>query len=92
MSLYLVMLLAGLVGGLVFAMLGRWVADQKHRDPNEGALLGFLLGPFGVLVELLLPTKEAPKRKAVRRLDRSGWQPPRDEAFDQEAANWITRN
>ena len=42
----------------VMGFFGAWVADQKGRGPGEGATLGFLFGPFGVLVEALLPDLE----------------------------------
>ena len=47
-----------LVVGLpaVFAFLGDWVAEQKHRRKPEGFFLGLFLGPYGVLLEALLPT------------------------------------
>ena len=38
-----------------FAALGGWVAEQKKRAWSEGAFLGFLFGPFGCLIEGLLP-------------------------------------
>lgn len=40
---------------LVWILLGGYVAQQKRRNMKEGVLLG-LLGPFGVLIEALLPT------------------------------------
>lgn len=40
----------------VWVILGYYVAKQKRRSPLEGALLG-ILGPFGILIECLLPTK-----------------------------------
>ncbi|MDR3582532.1 MAG: hypothetical protein P4L67_04635 [Candidatus Pacebacteria bacterium] len=43
----------------VFPLLGAYVAKQKGRSTTEGAVFGFLLGPFGVLIELMLPTIEA---------------------------------
>lgn len=39
----------------VFGWLGQWVATQCGRGAIEGLLLGMLLGPFGVLIEALLP-------------------------------------
>jgi hypothetical protein len=48
----------------MMAGLGAWVATQKERDPAEGAILGFVFGPLGVLIEALLP---AGKAKAVAR-------------------------
>jgi hypothetical protein len=88
-SLYTLVLGIAFICGLIFGFLGRWIAGEKHREPSEGFLLGFLFGPLGVLIEALLPTKEKPKPKAKRRLSRSGWQPPADDNFDQEAADWL---
>src|SRR5260370_30727836 len=39
--------------------LGPYIAEQKGRNVWEGALLGLLFGPFGCLIEALLPTLEA---------------------------------
>lgn len=39
----------------IWIPLGGYVAQQKRRNMTEGVLLG-LLGPFGVLIEALLPT------------------------------------
>jgi hypothetical protein len=41
---------------LVMGALGAFVALQKGRSPIEGLLMGFLFGPFGVLITALLPT------------------------------------
>ena len=43
---------------LGFGWLGAWAAGQKNRSLKEGLLLALVLGPYGVLVELLLPTKD----------------------------------
>jgi hypothetical protein len=43
----------------VCGCLGAWVARQKGRGGDEGFYLGFLFGPFGVLIEALLPNKAA---------------------------------
>src|SRR5262245_13241221 len=54
---------------LASGSLGAWIALQKARRGGEGFVLGILFGPFGVLVECLLPTlmpTEGPRR------DRSG--------------------
>lgn len=40
---------------VVFGWLGSWVAEQCGRDTLEGMVLGGLLGPFGVIIEGLLP-------------------------------------
>jgi hypothetical protein len=53
-----VLILAWLAGAALMAMLGAWVAVQKGREPVEGGTLGFLFGPFGVLIEALLPTTD----------------------------------
>ena len=44
-----------IVSAVVFGFVGRWVAYHCGRRPKEGFWLGLLLGPFGVLIELLLP-------------------------------------
>ena len=49
--------LLAVAGGMVAA--GAYVARAKGRPPVEGALLSFVLGPIGVLVEVLLPTIDA---------------------------------
>lgn len=56
MGLGLSLIAAGVVGFVVFGMLGRHVAVQKHRGVAEGFWLGGLFGPLGVLVVALLPT------------------------------------
>lgn len=47
---------AVLLMSLHFAGLGVWVAQQKGRSLREGALLGLLYGPVGVIVLAVLPT------------------------------------
>jgi hypothetical protein len=49
---------------LVSGPLGSWVASQKGRNRGEGFWLGLFLGPFGVLLEALLPTLSAAEREA----------------------------
>lgn len=41
----------------IFGFVGIWIATQKNRDSGEGFFLGFLLGPIGLLIEAMLPTK-----------------------------------
>ena len=48
-------LLTVIVGAVVFAALGIWLADYKLRSPVEGFVLGFFLGPLGILIEAALP-------------------------------------
>lgn|GEM_PF-7064156 len=45
------------VSAIVYAVLGSWIAVQNGRRKIEGGILGFLLGPIGVLVEALLPSR-----------------------------------
>jgi hypothetical protein len=45
------------VDAFLMAGLGACVARLRDRPPIEGALLGFVFGPFGVLVEGLLPAR-----------------------------------
>ena len=40
----------------VMGALGAFVALQKGRSPIEGLMMGFLFGPFGLLITALLPT------------------------------------
>lgn len=83
-------LLIGSMLAIVCSFVAAWVAGEKGRPGREGAMLGFWLGPLGLLVEALLPTIEKPKPKPRKRMSRSGWQPPPDEdGFDQEAVNWL---
>lgn len=51
--------LAVLVLWAILAALGRYIAEEKGRNPREGALLAILFGPFGILLEALLPTDES---------------------------------
>lgn len=55
-----VFLLIWVLGAILSAGIGMWIADQKNRDAWEGALLGFFLGPIGWIIEALLPTGELP--------------------------------
>jgi hypothetical protein len=66
----------------VFAGFGSWVARQKNRSPVEGATLGFLFGPIGVIVEAVLPQgQDKPK---TRRDDLDDAEPAPDfSAFGQ---------
>jgi hypothetical protein len=44
-----------LVGLTICGALGMKIADHKRRSPAEGFLLGFMLGPLGVIIEAALP-------------------------------------
>jgi hypothetical protein len=65
--------IAGLVG-LACAPVGAYVSHVKGRPAIEGALLGFLLGPLGILVAALLPTIEPRAERGLGR-DRVAWIP-----------------
>jgi hypothetical protein len=42
---------------------GGYIAYQKGRSVAEGAVLGFLLGPIGDLIVVLLPTRDLPHKQ-----------------------------
>jgi hypothetical protein len=42
---------------IVMGFLGGFVAVQKHRAIAEGFAMGLVFGPFGVLIEALLPNQ-----------------------------------
>ncbi len=48
-------LFGGIFVWFLCACFGAWVACQKNRSGHEGFFLGVLFGPFGVLIEALLP-------------------------------------
>lgn len=50
---------------LAFGVAGAWILDNKGRSGCGGFLLGFLLGPFGVLIALLMST-ERPEPEPAR--------------------------
>src|SRR5262249_35618372 len=87
MELVLVLLSIAAVEILIFGSLGTWVARQKKRDPAEGLFLGGFFGPFGVLVELLLPTGN--HRRSSTRPSRSDFwdKPPRPEWLEELGAS-----
>lgn len=41
----------------ITGIIGIFIAQAKNRGGVEGFALGLLLGPFGLLIEVLLPTK-----------------------------------
>lgn len=45
-------------------LLGIYVAGERGRSGWEGFILAFLFGPFGVLIEALLPRREKAKQPA----------------------------
>lgn len=57
---WLVLWLIGAAVALtVCGALGAYVAAQKGREPVEGLVFGVLLGPLGVIVAGLMPTRDA---------------------------------
>jgi hypothetical protein len=50
--------ISGIVYLLTCSGWGSYVAMAKHRPWGEGALLGAMLGPFGVIAAAGLPTLE----------------------------------
>jgi hypothetical protein len=55
-------LLFVLIGALVCGFIGYAVGDTRQQG-GLGFVLGFLLGPLGILVAVLLPRKELPQRQ-----------------------------
>jgi hypothetical protein len=53
-----VFLVIFVVMGVVFGLLGAWIASQKNRSEGEGLALGCIFGPFGALIEALMPTMQ----------------------------------
>ena len=49
-----------LAAGCICGGIGSYVARAKGRLAVEGLLFGFLLGPIGVLIEVLMPTVSRP--------------------------------
>lgn len=64
MDATMAIVVTGLTVGLICGGFGSWIATQKHRDPGEGMLLGFVFGPIGLLIEAMLPNKPAPDRQS----------------------------
>lgn len=58
--------LAITAGSILCALIGSWVAEQCGRRKVEGMILGFLLGPFGVILEALLPRIPLASQPPVR--------------------------
>jgi hypothetical protein len=84
-------LLALLAAFVLHGLVGGYIAGEKNRSPGEGFVLGFALGPLGLLVAVLMPTKPAPKPSrprgaaaTIKRRSVEGWQPPRDVIEEQD--------
>jgi muconolactone delta-isomerase len=50
-----VLMFALMIYAATFGGLSMWIATQKNRDQGEGIILGLLFGPFGCLIEALMP-------------------------------------
>jgi hypothetical protein len=59
-------LLAVIFGSTILGAFGIWLADYKLRSPLEGFVLGFFLGPLGILIEAALPDLGAYPRPVLR--------------------------
>lgn len=78
-----------LVVGLLMAGCGAYVAGQKRRDPIEGALFGFFLGPLGIVIVALLPTGDfgsGPARRSTSSHRDDDFDGPRLQGIDDSAA------
>jgi len=65
------------VAWIAMPFLGLFVAIQKHRSGGEGLLLGLFFGPFGVLIEALLPSatpQQVAEKEAMQALAWENWQ------------------
>jgi hypothetical protein len=70
----------------IFGALGSWVATQKNRDGGEGAVLGFLFGPLGVLIEALLPAGQPKASGLTTPEQRAEWERAEREVARAEQA------
>ena len=52
------LLVIGILWAVVLGGIGYWIAGEKNRDGVEGAALGCLLGPLGLVIEAVLPSSE----------------------------------
>lgn len=59
-------LLALMALPFLFALIGYWAAVARGRGA-AGALLGFCLGPIGILVALFLPSNPVRPQRPARR-------------------------
>ena len=75
----------------VFAAFGVWVAAQKDRSLVEGAILGLLFGPVGVIVEACLPCPDRRVPEPLRPAPRPtpAPQPRPKEAAPQPDMSWL---
>ena len=55
-------MMGGLFGWMAVAFVGSYVSRQKHREAAEGFLLSLFLGPLGLILAAMLPTREPPRK------------------------------
>lgn len=53
----------------IFGFVGAYIAQEKGRGQSEGALLGVLLGPIGLVIAVLMPTGTGAGSKSPQRPD-----------------------
>ena len=92
-----------LIVWLMFGFLGRWIASQKGRSKAEGTVLGCVFGPFGCLIEAVLPTIKAKGARGIKAARRTGsktglvepgempddWDAPKVEPDDGVDMGWL---
>ena len=72
------LLVIGVVWAVVLGGIGDRVAGEKNCDRVEGAALGCLLGPLGLIIEAVLPTGEVPAAPVTRSSDSTSSSPARN--------------
>lgn len=77
-----------IVYAIVFSAIGSWIAGQCGRNETEGAVLGALLGPLGLIIEGLLP--KFPCEKPVVKQVRDNFTASDDAVSDDKAIEeWL---
>ncbi len=71
-------LVLGVLWAVVLGAIGYWIAGEKNRDGVEGAALGCLLGPLGLIIEAVLPTGDVPSAPVARSNDSTSSLPARN--------------
>jgi hypothetical protein len=68
-----------LLGAFLMACLGMWIGGMKNRS-IEGAILGFLLGPIGLIIAVLLPEGKPAEKNESNEVAGGGlaWRNTRD--------------
>jgi hypothetical protein len=61
--------------GLAMGGIGAYISTQKGREGAEGFFLGFLLGPLGLLIAVLMPV-QTPRLPVRHREDTDPVPPP----------------